>query len=82
MFFMNFWYIEHYAASFGDDFYAKWSNSNISNGFHELLVHKHYGARVEVIFLLIITNLKYQMDIQLLIEQLMHSHHKNYFSKA
>ena len=25
---------------------------------------KHYGARVEVIFLLVITNLKYQMDIQ------------------
>ena len=28
---------------------------------------KHYGARAEVIFLLKITNLKYQMDIQLIL---------------
>ena len=27
---MNFWYIEHYGACFGDDFDA---NSNISNGY-------------------------------------------------
>ena len=37
--FMNFWYIEHYGASFGDDFDVKMNDSNLSNGFHELLVY-------------------------------------------
>ena len=27
MVFMNFWYIEHYGASFGDDFDAKMNDS-------------------------------------------------------
>ena len=36
MSFMNFWYIEYYSASFGDDIDAK---TNISNGFHSILVH-------------------------------------------
>ena len=36
---MNFWYIEHYGASFGDDFDARMNDSNLSNGFHELLVY-------------------------------------------
>ena len=39
MAFMNFWYIEHYAASFGDDLDARMNDSNLSNGFHELLVY-------------------------------------------
>ena len=32
MVFKNFWYIEHYGEDFGDDFDAKMSTSNISNG--------------------------------------------------
>ena len=31
---MNFWYIEHNDASFGDDFDSKMNDSNLSNGFH------------------------------------------------
>ena len=30
---MNFWYIEHYGASFGDDIDAIMNNLNISNGY-------------------------------------------------
>ena len=30
---MNFWYIEHYGASVGDDIDAKRTISNISNGY-------------------------------------------------
>ena len=37
--FMNFWYIEHYGVNFGDDFDARMNDSNLSNGFHELLVY-------------------------------------------
>ena len=36
---MNCWYIEHYAASFGDDFDAKMNSCKHLNGFHELLVY-------------------------------------------
>ena len=39
MVFMNFLYIEHYDASFGDDCDAKMNDSNLSNSFHELLVY-------------------------------------------
>ena len=35
MIFMNFWYVVHYGASFGDDIDAKMNyTSNISNGIH------------------------------------------------
>ena len=37
--FMNFWYIEHYGVSFVDDFDARMNDSNLSNGFQELLVY-------------------------------------------
>ena len=33
MVFVNFWYIEHYGVSFGDDIDAKRTISYISNGY-------------------------------------------------
>ena len=43
MVFKNFWYIEHYAASFGDEFDAKMNYFEHIMNFSYI---KHYGARV------------------------------------
>ena len=42
---MNFWYIEHYAASFGDDFDDKIQTYQMV--FMSFWYIKHYVARVE-----------------------------------
>ena len=43
---MNFWYIEHYAASFGDDSDAKMNKFKHKMVFMNFWYIKHYGARV------------------------------------
>ena len=37
---MNFWYIEHYGACFGDDIYAKMTISKLSNGYSMYVDYK------------------------------------------
>ena len=46
MVFMNFWYIEHYGASFGDDFDDRMNDSILSNVFMNFWYIKHNCARV------------------------------------
>ena len=43
---MNFWYIKHYAASFGDDFDTKMNKFKHQMDTIKLWCIKHYGARV------------------------------------
>ena len=40
MVYMNFWYIEHYGASFGDDIDAKRTISHISNDYSMYIDYK------------------------------------------
>ena len=76
---MNFWYIEHHAACFGDDFDAKMYKFNLKWFSWTFGILNTTVQGLEMILLPKITNLKYQMVIQwiwLLIEELMHSHIK------
>ena len=46
---MNFWYIEHYGASVGDDIDAKRTISNISNGYSMYFDYKQKNWCIVII---------------------------------